>query len=116
MKVGEVSEAMMAGGVNEQEPDEEEERNDDGTNVEPPLAPIQNDETETGVSESNDSDNESDEFEMGCCVECGDLGQVGSYCLQCEDSGMIYQSYDPGNINDDDIPREEVEESEEEEE
>jgi hypothetical protein len=79
-----------------------------GSNGQPPEAPSRNDDNET----SDDESEESEECLEGRCPECGDLGPRGCLCSNCEDSGLIYDAFDPT----DDFPYELDDEEEEEDE
>ena len=46
---------------------------------------------------------------IGMCRECGDLGIIGNFCVQCKDTGMIYESRNDEETDED----EDDEESEE---
>jgi hypothetical protein len=36
---------------------------------------------------------------VGQCPECGKHGTIGTFCTNCEDSGLIYDTVDPNDNN-----------------
>jgi hypothetical protein len=76
------------------EPESNKPANEEGSVVGPPVPPNLNE----GEDDGNESE-EDDEEEEGRCPECGQLGPLlGCLCDNCEDSGMIYDMYDPEDV------------------
>ena len=50
--------------------------------------------------------NSDNHFEWtGKCPICGRYGELGSFCTHCEDSGSIFDSFDPNDFEEDRFPR-----------
>lgn len=43
--------------------------------------------------EVSGDDEDGDDVPAGRCPECGEHGLLGSYCSDCEDSGLIYDTF-----------------------
>jgi hypothetical protein len=52
--------------------------------------------------------NDNLQIDIGRCPNCGDYGPIGTYCTECEDSGMIHDDFNPmGSTDNEDTEREE---------
>ncbi len=51
--------------------------------------------------DEEDEDNEDDEPRAGRCLNCQGFGWLGNFCGTCEDSGMVYLSYDSASSDED---------------
>jgi hypothetical protein len=41
----------------------------------------------------DDHSDDNSAYECGECNNCGETGIIGNYCVNCEDSGMIYTEH-----------------------
>ena len=68
--------------------------------VTPPMAPAPNDTPSSAAAPFLPRDDESAESlsgELGQCLACDDIGALGTHCVHCEDSGMIYDRVESAN-------------------
>jgi hypothetical protein len=82
-----VAERMIA--VDRRQEDEDDD-NDDAS-----------DEEKEGDEDDEDADDD-DPLPPGRCCNCSNFGPLGTYCVTCEDSGLVYESYDDEDADDDD--------------
>jgi hypothetical protein len=50
--------------------------------------------------EDEESSEEESEGETGRCPNCGEFGALGCFCDSCEDTGMIYDTFDRKELSD----------------
>ena len=74
-----VAERMIAVEPNRRQEDEDDD-NDDAS-----------DEEKEGDDDDEDADDD-DPLPPGRCCNCSNFGPLGTYCVTCEDSGLVYES------------------------
>jgi hypothetical protein len=60
---------------------------------------IEEQQTPLSTGSRNDELTIGDESMMGKCVGCGSIGLQGNFCIECEDTGLIYEKEINGTSN-----------------